>query len=188
MALVSVTKSLHQENQKDWYDDCSSYKSLFIASHFGKLFERMLCNRLNNFLKNNIVLADEQEGFRRKRNTVKSLHRLHLNLEHSRITKTPTALLNIDFEKAFDSVWIDGLLYKLRHYQVNGKMFSILRTFLKNREAIIELSNKLSFTAFKKDIGVPHGSVLSPLLLVIVLNDFLSGAPCHYKFADDVPL
>ena len=66
------------------------------------------------------MLAGEQEGFRRKRNTVRSLYRLHLDLEHARSTKTPTALLNIDLEKAFDSVWIDGLLYKLRHYHVNG--------------------------------------------------------------------
>ena len=97
----------------------------------------MLCNRLNHFLENNIVVADEQEGFRRNRNTVRSLYRLHLKLEQARITKTPTALLSIDQEKAFDGVWIDGFLYKLRHNLVNGKMFRIIRTFLKNREAII---------------------------------------------------
>ena len=164
--------------------DCSSYRPLSIASRFGKLFERMLWNRLNHSLENNNVLADEQEGLSRKRDAVRSLYRLHLNLEHSRITKTPTSLLNIDLEKAFNSVWIDGLLYKLRHYQVNGKMFYISRTFLKNREAIIELSNYLS-PAFKIDIGVPQSSVLSPILFVIFLNDFLSGEPCHYKFADD---
>ena len=166
------------------YDDCSSYRPLSIASHFDKLSERILCNRLTHFLENNNVLADEQEGFRRKRNTVRSLYRLHLNLEHARIMKTPTALLNFDLEKAFDSVWIDGLLYKLRHYHVNGKMFSIIRTFLKNREASIELADYLS-PAFKIDLGVPQGSVLSPLLFVIFLNDFLNDEPCHYKFADD---
>ena len=103
---------------KEMYDDCSSYRPLSIARHFDKLFERILCNRLNHFLENNNVLADEQECFRRKRKTVRSLYRLHLNLEQARITKTPTALLNIDLEKAFGSVWIDGLLYKLRHYHV----------------------------------------------------------------------
>ena len=101
------------------------------------------------------MLLDEQEGFRRKRKTVRSLYRLHLNLEHARITKTPTALLSIDLEMAFDSVLIDGLLYTLRHYHVNGKMFSIIPTFLKNREAIIELADYLS-SAFKIDIGVPR--------------------------------
>ena len=90
------------------------------------------------------MLADEQEDFRRKRNTVRLLYMLHLNLELSRTTKTPTALINIDLEKAFNSVRIDGLLYKRRNYHVKAKVFSILRTFLKNPEAIIELSNYLS--------------------------------------------
>ena len=164
---------------KDRYDECSSYRPLSISSHFGKLFERMLCNRLNYFTGTEKILADEQEGFRSKRNTVRSLYRLHLNLENSKLMKTPTALLNIDLEKAFDSVWIDGPLYKLRHYKINGKMF-----FLKNREAFIELSDFRS-SMFKIDIGVPQGSVLSPLLFVIFLNNFLSVEPCHYKFADD---
>ena len=70
--------------------------------------------------------------------------------------KTTTELLNIDLEEAFDSVWIDGLLYELRHYHVNGKKFSIMRTFLKNLEAFIELADYLS-PAFKIDIGVPQG-------------------------------
>ena len=91
------------------------------------------------------MLAHEQEGFRRKRNTVRSLYRLYLNLEHARITKTPTALLNFDLEKAFDSVRIDGLLYKLRHYHVHGKMFPIIRTFLKKQKAIIESKTFLSY-------------------------------------------
>ena len=108
----------------------------------------------------------------------------HLNLENYKLMKTPTALLNIDLEKTFDSVWIDGLLYKLRHYKINSKMFCILRTFSKNREAFVELSDFRS-SVFKIDIGVLQGSVLSPLLFVIFLKDFLSEEPCHYKFADD---
>ena len=64
-------------------------------------------------------------------------------------------------------MWIDGLLFELRHYQVNGKMYFIIRTFLQNREAIIELSVYLS-PAFKIDIGVPQGSVLPPLLVVVI--------------------
>ena len=87
-------------------------------------------------------------------------------------------------ENAFDSVWIDGLLYKLRHHHVNSKMFSIIRTFLKNREAIIELAGNLSPT-FKIDIRVRRGSILSPLLFVIFLNDFVNDEPCHYNFAED---
>ena len=101
----------------------------------------MLCKSLNQILGTNNVLADNQENFSRKRNTFRLLYRLHLNLEHSRITKPPTALLNIDHENVYDNAGIDVLVYKVRPYQVNGKIFAIIRTYLKDREAIIKLSD-----------------------------------------------
>ena len=48
--------------------------------------------------------GDEQEGLRLKRNTTRSLYRLHLMLENARHSRLPTALLNIDPEVSFDSV------------------------------------------------------------------------------------
>ena len=63
-------------------------------------------------------------------------------------------------------------------------MFSTLRTFLKTRETYIELSDYKSPT-IKKHIGVPQGSVLSPLLIIIHLNDVLDTEQCHFNFADD---
>ena len=123
---------------KERYDDCSSYRSLSISSHFGKLLERILAGRINKYLDLHNIIGQEQKGFRTKRNTVRSLYRLHLSLERAKASKLPTALLNIDLEKAFDSVWISGLLYKLRNYNIDGRIFRILEAFLRNRHVFIE--------------------------------------------------
>ena len=66
---------------KERYDDCSSYRPLSISSHFGKLLERILAGRINKYLDLHNIIGQEQEGFRTKRNTVRSLYRLHLSLE-----------------------------------------------------------------------------------------------------------
>ena len=66
--------SFIRKPNKAKYDDCSSYRPLIISSHFGKLFERMLCTRVNSHLETNSLLAAAQEGFRRSRNTLRSLH------------------------------------------------------------------------------------------------------------------
>ena len=113
---------------KETYDDCSSYRPFSISSHFGRLLERILAGRINKYLNLHNIIGQEQEGFRTKRNTVRSVYRLHLSLERANASKLPTALLNIDLEKAFDSVWISGRLYKLRNYIV-GRVIRILEAF-----------------------------------------------------------
>ena len=81
----------------------------------------MLCNRLNRVLENDNSLVDGQEGF--KENEILSdLHTGFISNLNTRKTETPTPSLNIDLEKDSDSVWINGLLYKPRHYQVNANL------------------------------------------------------------------
>ena len=133
------------------------------------------------------LLGDEQEVFRAKRNTTRSLYRLHLILENAKRSRLPTALLNIDIEKAFDSVWVDGLLFKLLEHNISGKMYQIIKSFLKTRVASTEL-NGYQLPKFQIDIGVPQGSVFSPLLFIIFLNDFFSYQEQKFKFADDSSL
>ena len=116
MALVSVTNNFFRKGHEDSFDDCSSYGSLSIACQFGGPSERMLCKNPNQILGTNIVLADNQEGFRRKRSTFRLLYWLYLNLEHSRFTKPSNALLNIDHENVYENVGIDVLIYKVRAY------------------------------------------------------------------------
>ena len=60
-------------------------------------------------------------------------------LENAKRSRLPTVLLNIDLEKAFDSVWVDGLLFKLLEHNISGEMYLIIESFLKTRVASIEL-------------------------------------------------
>ena len=81
------------------HDDCSSYRPLNISSHFGKFFERMLCTRVIGHLETNILSATKQEGFRRSRNPLRSLYRLHLNLEKAKLTRNPLLYLILTWQK-----------------------------------------------------------------------------------------
>ena len=100
---------------KSKYASSSSYRPLTSSSQVGKLFERMINRRLRTFFTSPKLIEEEQEGFREKRSTVRSLYRMQLELEDVHRNKKPAVLLNIDLEKAFDGVWIEGLLYKLEN-------------------------------------------------------------------------
>ena len=108
-------------------------------------------------------------------------------LENAKRSRLLTALLNIDLEKAFDGVWMDGLLSILLEHNISGKMYQIIKSFLKTRVASIALNGYQS-SKFQIQIDVPQENVLSPLLFGIFLNDFLSYEAQKFKYADDSSL
>ena len=64
----------------------------------------MISARLKLYFETHNILDEEQEGFRTHWSTTRSLYRMHLVLEEAKRSKKPTALLNIDLEKAFDII------------------------------------------------------------------------------------
>ena len=115
---------------KSNYASSSSHWPLTLSSHVGKLFERKINSRLRTFFTSCKIIEEEQESFREKRSTVRSLYRMQLELEDVQKNKIPAVLLNIDLEKAFGSVWLDGLLYKLDNIGITGYLLSFIQVFL----------------------------------------------------------
>ena len=91
----------------------------------------------------------------------------------------------LDISKAFDKVWHDGLIFKLKSYGVEGELLLLLKNYLRNREQRVVLNGQTS--EWKRIYsGVPQGSVLGPLLFLIYINDLPDGITSVCKmFADD---
>ena len=94
----------------------------------------------------------------------------------------------MDISKAFDKVWHEGLLYKLKSYGISGPLLILIKKFLANRFQRVVLNGQSS--CWKVILaGVPQGSILGPLLFLIFINDIPEGIQSNINFfADDTSI
>jgi ribonuclease HI len=147
-----------------------SYRPVSLTSAVCKLMERLVTNRLEWFVESNYLLSNVQSGFRKSRSTMDHIARLQDQINKALRNKSHTMGLFLDFNKAFDLVWTNGLLIKLKKIGVGGHMFRWIRDFLSDRTFQVRIGNKLSST-YKLENGTPQGSVISPLLFLIMIDD-----------------
>ena len=92
----------------------------------------------------------------------------------------------LDISKAFDKVWHDGLIFKLKQNGVSGSLLLFFQNYLYNRKQRVVLNG--SYSNYSKS-GVPQGSVLGHILFLMYINDLGSNIKSNIKFfADDTML
>ena len=175
---------------KDTYSKPGSYRPISITSYIGKLMEKIIANRITGHQTRTGKNDKDQEGFSVRRNTVRYLYRLKIEIKVDKNNKKTIIVLFIDFEKAFDSVWKKGLIVKLRELGVKGNILKLIDNFLMSRTVALHVNGHKGPTRKGADVGVPQGSALSPLLFKIFLMDLGSELEniegvTKLKFADD---
>ena len=88
----------------------------------------------------------------------------------------------VDLQKAFDTVWTDDLLLKLKKCNIDGNMFCWIKSYLHNRRARVVIDNTKSKKILLRH-GVPQGGVISPTLFLVLINDLIKKFPSPVKCA-----
>ena len=164
----------------------TNYRPISVLTFFAKVFEKIVYNKLLNFISDNNILYDHQYGFRKGRSTQQAIITLVDKITKSQDIGDIVITLLIDLKKAFDTIHHRILLRKLYSYGIRGSMLKWMESYLTDRSQYVVIDGKVSQTRGIK-CGVPQGSILGPLLFIISVNDICNVSPMLFKilYADD---
>jgi len=145
--------------------DPNNYRPISLLSSVSKIFEKVIHTRLISHLNATDAIPHCQFGFKPNRSTTQQLLRITEHISNGFEKKEHTGVAFLDIAKAFDKVWHDGLLYKLKCLNTPTVIFNIIKSFLHSRCFTVQIDGTNS-DAKQINAGVPQGSKISPILIL----------------------
>ena len=162
-----------------------NYRPISLLPVCGKIFEKLIFNEMFKFFIENDLISRNQSGFKPGDSFINQLLSITHDIYKSFDCGYEVRGVFLDISKAFDKVWHDGIIFKLKQNGISRKLHKRLHDFLVNRKQRVVLNDQVSSWANVKS-GVPQGSILGPLLFLIYINDLPKGLSSNAKsFADD---
>ena len=152
--------------------DVENYRPVSLLSNIDKIFQKLMHERLINFLDSSNSIYPLQFGFRSNHSTETALFYCINQISKALDEGEFGCSIFIDLQKAFDTVDHTILLSKLDFYGIRGKSLDWFRSFLADRSQFVSVSGKNSQSKIIQH-GVPQGSVLGPLLFLLYVNDLM---------------
>ena len=123
--------------------DPNNYRGICVSSSLGKMFSLILNNRLMRFTEQEMIIHHSQIGFipgNRSADHILTLKTIHDQYVKQQNNGKIYACF-VDFKKAFDSIWNDGLFLKLLENKVGGRFYDLIKDLYTNTKCAVKISD-----------------------------------------------
>ena len=152
---------------------CQNYRTISLICHPSKVMLKILLNRLKPQAE--IIIAEEQAGFRAGRSTTEQILNLRIICERYLQHQQDLYHVFIDFKKAFDRVWHAALWATMRLYNINANLIRVIKQLYDKATSAVYYNGSTG-DWFRTTVGVRQGCPLSPTLFNIFLERIMTDA------------
>ena len=166
--------------------ECSNYRSVKLLEHGMKVIERVFERRL----RQKVDINEMQLGFMPGRGTIDGIFAIRQLMEKFRAVDRRLYMVFVDLEKAFDRVPRDLIWWALRRKGVIEREIAAIAEMYRSPQTAVRLDGEFS-NYFTVNVGVHQGSILSPLLFIIVVDEITKHLKTdlrEFLYADDLVL
>ncbi|PJE77674.1 hypothetical protein CI610_03399 [invertebrate metagenome] len=169
---VGIIVTLYKGDKKP-KDDPNSYRGITLIPVFFKIFETLLSTRLNPILESHTFPNRQQSAYRKKLCSLCTSFNLQESINYNLENGSEVLVAFLDSNKAFDSVWQEGLFYKLYNMGIKGKIWLIMKQMYSC------FTSNVVFNGFKSESvimkrGILQGGSLSAKMYLVFINDLLN--------------
>ena len=181
---IGVVSPIHKSGAKNLV---SNYRPISVTSCCCRVLERIVRNRINDFLSAHQIIHPTQHGFITRRSTDTILITFYDYVTEKLDCGEAVDTIFFDFSKAFDTVPHDILITRLHSSGISGGLLLWLKDFLTNRKQKVRVGSAFS-DLLPVLSGVIQGSVLGPTLFNIFVNNVDTVIKYSHilKYADDI--
>jgi len=184
--LIFILKDKNKDKSK-----LGSYRPIALLPTIGKVYERIIVDRIQTCYKDIRLDSERQFGFKQRRSTEDAFLTLRSIFETNR--KHVVALF-VDIESAFDNIWWPALIARVIKSECSGTLLTIMKSYLNNRKMMVR--TKFDKLERRMERGCPQGSILGPTAWNWAMDELLKRFETNFDeteldviaYADDLAI